>query len=126
MPSPADIQDPTHMAALGMLPGTDATGTLARRWDKRDDCDPSDFIDLGWIGEDAQGVWTTRHPSSALAQDPKLWGIVTEWRGRTDRDIGRGEYLQRSNFWSECWLALLFAQSREEQRMIKGAGDGDA
>ncbi len=48
------------------------------RWDPRDDL--QDEVDLGWIGEDREGIWLHRHPEAAMVEDDALWWVVAEWQ----------------------------------------------
>lgn len=110
---------------MGQL-GTDTpmSGRANVRWDQRKDFVSDEHRDLGWIGEDAQGVWTRAHPIAALTEYPELWDSVAEWNAGI-RDLSRSEFDSLSNFDYEARLTFAAAHSREEARRMKRPRDDD-
>lgn len=49
----------------------------AVRFDKRPDY--QEPTDLGWIGEDENGVWLKVHPQVAFLEFPELWNPVASY-----------------------------------------------
>jgi len=94
----------------------------ADRWDPRDEY--SEPIDCGWIGEDAQGIWTRRHPEAALAEDESLWPMVDEWR-LGQRELSAAKVERASNFEIEALVVMIAADQREQMRRMKGARHGE-
>lgn len=91
------------------------------QWDPREK--PGAPVDLGWIGEDARGVWLTRHPGAALADAPELWGPVAGYQeGRIDIQPSDAQELSAHDF--NAKMTLLEAYRREERRQIRGGGTG--
>jgi hypothetical protein len=90
----------------------DGEGRYAIRWDRREDWAPAD---LGWIGEDAEGVWMTRHPIAALAEFPELNSILARWEAG-QRELTREDYLEMS-----CceWDALAIMQCSRQRKDLK-------
>ena len=116
------INDPDQAHELGLLPEQDTASPYAARWDKRDG---ASVVDLGWIGEDEEGVWIRRHPLVELTRPPDLWGVVSEYRHGLWR-ITRRDYDRRSNFELDAKLPLARAHCRERDRQIRGpVSDGD-
>jgi len=110
-------RDPADLLDLGMLPGRDMDHAFDGRWDKRKDY--AEPIDLGWIGEDAQGIWLYRHPEAVLADDPELWSIVARFWRTNDRDLSLGDMDRCSAFFVSSWQAMSAAAQREEVRRMK-------
>lgn len=108
-----------------MVPGLESGAALALRWDRREDFEPAEAADDGWIGEDVRGVWTTVHPLAALAREPLLWGIVSRWRHGV-REMTPGLYRRLSAFEADGMVTLMSAHGREERRSLRGSQDGDA
>lgn len=98
---------------LGQIPETAKQGkdhAYARRWDPRPELTPLDAVDLGWIGEDAQGVWTTVHPQAALLAHPELFGPVSEFQAGL-QEITPDDWQTKSAFEFECKVAMACAMN---------------
>lgn len=113
---PGVYEDPEDAATLGVLPGCDAEARFATSWDPLDDFEPSDY---GWIGEDARGVWTKRHPNISLLDFPKLWAVVDEF-SYGNQEIAAGEYWERSAYELEARITLAMALSRKHAKRNDG------
>lgn len=112
------------MIAFGMVPGVDnGGGSFAPRWDKRDDYHPTEAVDAGWIGEDDEGVWMSRHPEAALSQHPHLFPVVAEWR-RGNRELTERDYLTKSARDHLAKLVMVCASRREEVRRMRKPNNG--
>jgi hypothetical protein len=106
-------QGPEVLEALGALPGTERRDHFAARWDKRADFKPSDRVDLGWIGEDEEGIWTRRHPEAAILDDPAVLAFMTVWFSCSDREIRPRDVERCSAWFIRAWGIALSAQARE-------------
>lgn len=84
----------------------------AGRWDPQEQREggPVPALDLGWIGEDAGGVWLTLHPEAALLGQPDLWDIYGE--ARVMPEIAPGDQERLSAFEFDCKLAFVSAHQR--------------
>jgi hypothetical protein len=86
--------------------------------DKRGDFEGPE-IDLGWIGENAEGVWIKKHPQLVVAQRPWLWGTLSEMRwGQTD--ITPEDYRTKSNYQLEAKATVYKALKRKYGPKPKG------
>jgi hypothetical protein len=112
-------QDAETQAALG---GEDLASPYALRWDRRVPF-RGEAIDLGWIGEDADGVWLRRHPHRALLDDAELCAIVTAFRLVSDREIRVADYPTRSAWWLTLWTAMLSASRRDEVARLRAQSE---
>lgn len=65
------LQDPAARDGAGWL--HEADDVFAARLDPRPDCEGS--VNLGWCGEDAQGLWFARDPYCAALDDPNVWPV---------------------------------------------------
>ena len=78
-------------------------------------------MDYGWIGEDANGVWTTRHPLAALAEHPEVEPILGRW------DSGLRELTPQDHATLSAWEwdALACMQAAAQRRdMPRRSGRG--
>ncbi len=101
-----------------MMPGVDTPKTLAPRWDRREDF-AGDPIDLGWIGEDANGIWMRRHPEAILSLDDDLHEAVTAFAMCSDRELRLDDIDTCSHWWAVAWATQLNAFRRRELRELK-------
>lgn len=92
------------------------------RWDPRDDL--QDEVDLGWIGEDRDGIWLHRHPDAALVEDEALWWVVAEWQ-LGHRELSAEDRSGLSNWQVEALVTMGSADAREQRRQLRRrSGDG--
>ena len=113
---------------LGLLELEDGDGILepgerwVDRWDPREDM--SDVLDLGWAGEDRDGIWLHRHPDAALVEDEALWWVVAEWQ-LGHRELTTEDRETLSHWQVEALLTMMAADAREQRRqMRRRSGDG--
>lgn len=113
---------------LGLLELEDGDGLLepgerwVDRWDPREDL--VDELDLGWLGEDREGVWLRRHPDAAVVEDESLWWAVGEWQ-LGHRELSAADREALSHWQVEALLTMMAADAREQRRqMRRRAGDG--
>ena len=84
-PLDAWFRDPYAASGEGWLDV--APDRFAARMDRREDFD-QEPVDLGWIGEDAGGIWCRRDPYCVALEDPEVWPVLlTIWSG--DHDVTR-------------------------------------
>ena len=92
------------------------------RWDPRDDL--QDEVDLGWMGEDREGIWLARHPDAALVEDEALWWVVAEWQ-LGHRELSAEDRSGLSNWQVEALVTMGSADAREQRRQLRRrSGDG--
>lgn len=92
------------------------------RWDPREDL--VDEVDLGWMGEDREGIWLARHPDAALVEDEALWWVVAEWQ-LGHRELSAEDRATLSNWQVEALITMASADAREQRRqMRRRSGDG--
>ena len=101
--------DPEIALQLGQVPGISAEGRYAIQWDRRREYTASDY---GWIGEDAGGIWMTRHPISAVATYPELAPILGRWESG-QRELTPADY---DTLAARTWDALACMQSAAQRR----------
>lgn len=112
MPDPRLIEDAAERDELGMMPGVEMQSPYSIRWDPRRGISNDEFMDFGWIGEDASGIWMTIHPEIALIDDPDLWSIVAQFRLSSQHDVMADNYETKSNWWLNAWAAMQGAAIR--------------
>lgn len=83
--------------------------SFAKRWDPRPGAAP---VDLGWIGEDSDGVWTTLHPDAALLDHPELWGVVAEFNAGM-QEMTAEDQRTKSAFEFQAKLTMVAALGRK-------------
>jgi hypothetical protein len=108
------------MSQLGVIEPMSAP--FAVSWDRiaqRNEVVDFEPIDLGWIGEDAEGIWSKRHIEAALAEDQQAQEILTVWNGTTDRALRRDDLGDLSAWEVDAWRAMLAAHDRERVRRGK-------
>lgn len=113
------------MSAFGFIETEKQRPALALQWDQREDYHPADQVDLGWCGENQDGVWLTIHPDAALYQRPHLWPTIAEWR-RGHRELTEHDYQTKSAHDHMAKLVMVCANRREEIRRIKAGQNGKA
>jgi hypothetical protein len=86
------------------------------RWDQRDDL--VEDLDLGWLGEDREGIWLQRHPDAALVEDEALWWPVHEWQ-LGHREVSAEDRATLSNWQVEALLSMMSADAREQRRQVR-------
>lgn len=107
---------------LGLLELEDGDGLLepgerwVDRWDPREDL--VDEVDLGWMGEDREGIWMARHPEAALVEEEALWWPVHEWQ-LGHREVGAEDRETLSNWQVEALLTMMSADAREQRRQMR-------
>ena len=113
---------------LGLLELEDGDGILepgerwVDRWDPREDM--GEALDLGWVGEDREGIWLHRHPDAALVEDEALWWTVEQWQ-LGHRELDANDRATLSHWQVEALLTMMAADAREQRRqMRRRAGDG--
>lgn len=94
-------------------------GPFNVKYDQRDDLE--DEIDEGWIGENAHGIWTTRHPLAALTEAPELWRVVSRWK-HGDREPGLHDLKELTAVEAEAKLMMCAASGRALQSRFKKEG----
>ena len=114
IPPVHELRSVEDYEALGVIPGKPAS-TFAARWDKRDDYEA---IDLGDVGEDANGVFTRVHPDTLLQSEPRLWDAWIEWC-HGQREITAEDYKTKSAYELECKIVLVGAHAREHDRRLE-------
>jgi hypothetical protein len=113
---------PALARELALLDLDDGDGLLvpgerwSDRWDPREDC--HDVVDLGWIGEDAAGVWLHRHPEAAMVEDDALWWPVTEWQ-LGHRELTAADRETLSHWQTEALIVMGSADAREQRRRMQ-------
>lgn len=85
---------------------------FAARWDPSPSKAPADPIDLGWIGEDADGIWLKRHPEAALLDHPELWDVYHAARVQPEMQPGDADRLSAFEF--DCKVTFIAAYQRRE------------
>lgn len=125
MPDIGDVEDPCDREAMGMQYGSQMPSPYSIRWDKRDDYIAHDDDNQGWIGEDNSGIWIARHPLVAMAEHPRIWGVVSEWQSGI-RDISLGYWDSRSAYDVDAMntMAGAYARSRKSNPSMPGVDDG--
>lgn len=118
LPSPFEARPIEDEAALGLIPGVDASEWFVGAWDPSGAA--TDDEDLHeYIRETVRGVEVCRHPEAILRDTPRLWDVVSMWRSGVSHDLSRADYAELTNFEIECWLVLRAAHQREEIRRIR-------
>lgn len=100
-----------------------ASSVFARRWDRRADFEPDEVVDLGFIGEDAQGIWLRLHPETLLIQDTQLQAVYGGWRFTYERKLTLSEQRSSSNWFLTAWTALVGASSRKMEKDLERDGN---
>ncbi len=116
LPALHDALSVEESAAMGALPDVDAPDWFAMAFDPRGECAEPDDIGCSYFLETVEGIHTKRHPEAILRDSPRLWDVVGRWRSGVTRDISRADYAELDNFELECWLTLLAASNREQER----------
>ena len=72
------------------------------------------YVNLGWIGEDGQGVWIARDPQVALLDFPALWPVLAEWDSGL-REMTPEDYRTKSAYQYTAKLHMAIAMARNEK-----------
>lgn len=91
---------------------------FAARWDPSPAKASTAPIDLGWIGEDADGIWLKRHPEAALLEHPEIWDVYHT--ARVQPEMAPGDADRLSAFEFDCKVAFISAYQRREAAGRKG------
>ena len=96
-----------------------ASSVFARRWDRRPDFESEEGVDLGYIGEDAEGIWLRLRPETLIIQDPQIQAVFGSWRFTHERKLTLTEQRNSSNWFLTAWAALSGASTREMEKDLE-------
>jgi hypothetical protein len=104
----------------GLLFDAPLEEAFAVRFDKQPISEP---IDLGWIGEDADGVWLKVHPQTAFLEFPALWVPVARYMAG-DCEVKGDDVDRLSNYDLDVKLVLQ-AASQRKYTLPEGSDDAE-
>ena len=99
------------MAITGQLDPLESP--LAARWDPPAKAAPD--LDLGWIGQDRDGVWLAQHPETLLLEHPDVADVYE--RMRLAPEVGAAE-IETMSAW-EHRLATEFVSSYHRRQIAE-------
>lgn len=95
---------------------------LAARWDPRKDFTaPGGEIDLGDIGEDAEGIFVRRHVLVVLHEEPLVEAWFAAWASCTDRTVRIEHHTSLCAWWIAASMIAAAAADREQLRRMPSA-----